>query len=360
MRERLAELIASLYPGSRLTGVERIGADEAEAGEATEKGAGYGLVYKLAVDDPRGRRRKLVFHTAAANEFDHDRRSDRAKSILLAFDTYDRIPRHVPAADVGAVLADGRLQSLRDAGELYLLTEFAEGDVYANDLRRIGSDGRSTPDDLGRAETLARYLADLHADKPRNPTAYTRSIRNLIGDGEGVFGLIDSFSPDDEVATPSRLQAIEAACVAYRWKLQGFERRGARLHGDFHPFNILFDDDSTLALLDASRGCYGDPADDVICLAINYVFFALERPAGWSAGLRPLWERFWKTYLDATGDGEILEVIPPFLAWRLLVLANPKWYPATSPSDRDALLRLAEKALEKGRFDLEDAEEIFA
>jgi aminoglycoside phosphotransferase family enzyme len=64
-----------------------------------------------------------------------------------------------------------------------------------------------------------------------------------------------------------------------------------------------------------------------------------------------VWTAFWETYLGATGDREVLEVIPPFLAWRALVVASPVWYPGISPEARDALLAFAEEALDAGGID---------
>jgi len=43
------------------------------------------------------------------------------------------------------------------------------------------------------------------------------------------------------------------------------------------PFNVLFDDDTTFWLLDRSRGGWGDLADDISCMTINYLFFSLQR-----------------------------------------------------------------------------------
>jgi hypothetical protein len=64
-----------------------------------------------------------------------------------------------------------------------------------------------------------------------------------------------------------------------------------------------------------------------------------------------VWDTFWSTYLDATGDREVLEVIPPFFAWRALVVASPVWYPSLTPGMRDALLGFAEGVLEAGGVD---------
>ncbi len=355
----LRELMSELRPGAAVEKISSLDQQEELEGEATEKGIGYGASFRVELRLSDGKPETLVFRTARANDFDHDRRSDRAKNVLLAYDTFRLIPRHVSALDVGIIGAGGHLHSLRQGGEFYLLTDFAPGSLYAHDLRRIAAEKRITPADPIRCQTLVQYLVSLHAQREDRPAAYTRAIRNLVGDGEGIFGMTDNYPAQVEQAPPARLQAIEARCVEWRWRLRGRERRLTRTHGDFHPFNILFDEQDELALLDASRGCRGDPADDVTCLAINYVFFALEHNGAWQAGLGDLWRRFWREYLDETGDHELLEVAPPFLAWRALVLANPHWYPEMHPGVRDSLLRLVEQALDAARFDPDSAEALF-
>jgi hypothetical protein len=59
-------------------------------------------------------------------------------------------------------------------------------------------------------------------------------------------------------------------------------------------------------VLDASRGCAGDPADDVSCMAINYLFFALGHPGAWQGALRALWFGFWEGFLLRRPDRELL------------------------------------------------------
>src|SRR6185503_17914269 len=125
------------------------------------------------------------------------------------------------------------------------------------------------------------------------------------------------------------------------------------------PFNVLFGEGSELTLLDASRGSIGEPADDVTAMAINFVFFALEEPAAWLDGLGRLWRRFFAVYLDESGDRELGLVAAPFLAWRALVLASPRFYPALAPEARDRLLGFAERSLDAERFEPDSAEALF-
>jgi hypothetical protein len=51
------------------------------------------------------------------------------------------------------------------------------------------------------------------------------------------------------------------------------------------------------------------------------------------------------------GDGELFEVAPPFLAFRALVIAHPRWYPHLSDRTRTALLRFARAMTGDAPFD---------
>ncbi len=357
----LAEVVARVLPGATLLNVRPFATDAAGEEEATIKAAGYGAPLQLRIRDAWGRERHLVFHTASPDVFGHDRRADRAQEMLLGYDTFGQIPAHVEALNVGAIKKDGSgLVSLSDTGEFYLLTSFGEGHVYADELRRIARRASIDDTDIAHTEKLAHYLVELHSEKREDDHRYVRALRDLVGSGEGVAGIVDGY-PDDVPAAPrSRLEAIERRCLDWRHRLRSRDGRLSRTHGDFHPFNVLFDDDSNLALLDAARGCRGDPADDVTCMAINYVFFAVEAPRAWQGALSRLWHRFWNVYLEESGDRELLEVAAPFLAWRGLVVANPVWYPAVEADARDRVLGLIERTLEAERFDPEFAEAVFA
>jgi len=353
----LRELLASLFPGAEIISALALAPDTGAS--ATLKAEGYGAPLRLVLRERGGQERAVVFHTATSDVFGHDRRADRAEEMLLAWDTFPLVPGHVRALDTGAVLSGGRLASLREAGEFYLLTEWAPGVPYADDLRRIATEGRSGELDLARAEALARYAAGLHREKLGDPERYRRAVRDLLGHGEGIFGMVDGYGPDVPGAPPDRLRRIEEACLAWRWRLRGREGRLSRTHGDFHPFNVVFEEGGRFTLLDASRGCAGDPADDVTAMAVNYVFFAAARPEVWERGTGPLWWLFWASYLEESGDGALLEVLAPWLAWRCLVVASPRFYPRLPPEARDRMLRLAERALAAESFDPCMAAELF-
>lgn len=353
---RLREHLARLYPDHRVVAIEPLAPDTGATSGATTKAAGYGLPVRIELASERGERRTLVWRVASANEFGHDRRADRAGAMILAYDDFARIPRHVEAVDLGAIRPSGELVSIRDATELYLLTTYAPGTIYADDLRRVAREGRATDLDLARVDALARYLAELHVPID-DPPRYRRAIRDLVGSGEGIFGIVDGY-PALAEARAERLQAIERRCAEWRWRTRGHERRLARTHGDFHPFNLVFDEGTRLTVLDASRGTCGDPADDLAALAVNYVLFAQDTRGAW-LGLGPLWHRVWNEYLAARRDEQLLSVLPPFFAWRVLVVCNPRFYPGLSATARDRLLALAERVLDAHRLEPAWADELF-
>lgn len=356
---RLREHLARIYPGYRVISVDPLAPDTGATAGSLEKAAGYGLPVKVTLAGEHGEHLELVWRTATSDEFGHDRRADRTANMVLAFDNFARTPRHIAAIDIGTIGPDGELISMRDGGEPYLITTYAPGTIYADDLRRIAKDRHPVELDLARLDALATYLAELHgaALEAGAPSRYRRAIRDLVGHGEGVFGMIDGFAPT-EGAPESRLRAIEQHCVDWRWRLRAHETRLARTHGDFHPFNIVFGAGAEPTLLDGSRGGVGDPADDVVALAINFLLFALDDRPAWD-GLGVLWRRWWTGYLAKRPDPDLMAIVPPFFAWRALVVCNPRFYPAMSPVARDRLLGLVERALEDQRFDPMWAEDLF-
>ena len=344
-----------LYPDCQIVAIEQLAPDSGATAAATEKRAGYGVPVRVSLADARGQRRELVWRTASANEFGHDRRSDRVAAIVQSYEDFAATPGHIAALDLGFVGNDGTLRSVRDAGEPYLITSFAPGSIYASDLRRIATDRATSELDLARIEALARYLAELHVPISDGAVRYRRSIRDLIGSGEGIYGIIDGY-PDG--LADERLRAIEEQCATWRWRLRDRHHRLARTHGDFHPFNIVFDG-TTPTMLDASRGGCGDPADDLTAMAVNFLLFAIDDPQAWPHGLGVLWRRWWADYFSLRDDPALLEVAPPFFAWRVVVVCNPRFYPNLSAAGRDKLLGFAEDVLAADALDPMWAEELF-
>ena len=319
---------------------------------ATIKTYGYGrpILIRYMLD---GVERRAVLRTMASNSFGHEYRADRAASLLLSYDTFNDLPRHVRALDVGALSPDGHPVSLGCGGEFFLLTDYAAGTLYADDLQRLRDTGGLTDRDTRRAVALAGYLAQIHATRCDDPALYRRAVRDLVGGGEGIFGLTDSYPPDFPLAGAAWLERVEQACVRWRWLLKQHPRRLAQIHGDFHPFNVLFGDGVDFWLLDRSRGGWGEPADDVCAMAINYLFFSLQRAGELAPPFTQLWDGFWQTYLEQTRDEQLLALVAPFLVWRALVVASPVWYNVPEMV-RAALYRFIDRVIDAPVFDPEN------
>ena len=319
---------------------------------------GYGVPFEVVCRVGGALRRFVVSRTRPARGFGHDYPADRAWQALYGHAAYNDFPRHVRSMDVGFVRASGELVSAADAVEFFQLVEKAEGDLYWRDLDRLlHAPVREL--DRARATTLARFLARSHADRHDEPTLYERRIRELVGHGECLMGILDSYPHPYPLLPPADCEALERAAVSWRWRLRGRAHRLARVHGDFHPWNLLFRDGTDFSVLDRSRGEWGEPADDVAALAVNYLFFGLRLGAGQGAPrvVEPflgLFGEFLGTYLAESGDAELLEVLPPFFAFRALVIANPRWYPTLPDATRRGLLDFARTMMGARAFDPED------
>jgi aminoglycoside phosphotransferase family enzyme len=165
------------------------------------------------------------------------------------------------------------------------------------------------------------------------------------------MGLTDSYPAGQTAVDWNILRQIEHGCVDWRWKLKDRVHRLRQAHGDFHPWNILFREGTDFSLLDRSRGEWGEPADDVTCISMNYLFFSLQQSGRLTGPFETLFRRFWDRYLAGSGDTEILEVSAPFFAFRGLVMAHPLWYPDLDAEVRRKLIRFVCSTLAAETFD---------
>jgi aminoglycoside phosphotransferase (APT) family kinase protein len=145
--------------------------------------------------------------------------------------------------------------------------------------------------DIARSDALCDYLLEIHRVPGADSGLYVRRIRELVGHGECIMGLTDSYPPHPLIPA-SLMEEIEHLCVKWRWKLKSRVHRLRQVHGDFHPWNILFENGRNFHILDRSRGEWGDPADDVSCITANYLFFSLQRHGCIEGAMGNLFERF--------------------------------------------------------------------
>jgi hypothetical protein len=318
------------------------------------KAFGYGsplfLEYEVA-----GERKKAVLETMTPSSFGHDHFSDRAQAILWEHWAFNNLPRHVRSIDSGAFLGSGAILSTGKAQEFFLLTDFVQGNGYFKDLERIRKSRIATDEDVARTRALSDYLVEIHSSKLDSPGLYARRIRDLLGHGECIMGLIDNYPPSFEFIDQQLLKKVEVSCIEWRWRIKHRTQRLSRVHGDYHPYNILFRDGTDFTLLDRSRGEWGEPADDTTCLSINYLFSSLLSSGKLDGPFERLFMTFWDNYLSRTNDREMLEVAAPFFAWRGLVIASPVWYPRLPDGVRRTIFNFIQNVLSADRFDPGDA-----
>lgn len=314
------------------------------------KGFGYGspvlLEYRAG-----GETRSAVLSTMRVQEgFGHDHFSDRAQVLLWQHSAFGGLPKHARSMDVGYFSSDGDLSSCGDAQEFFILMETIEGKEYFFDLERVKEEG-ATDLDMRRAEVLSTYLAEIHAAKKASPALYRRKIRETVGHGECIMGILDDYPADSAFLKPGELAAIEKRCVDWRWRLREKTHRLCMAHGDFHPWNVMFRSGTDFSVLDRSRGEWGEAADDVTAMTTNYIFYSVQKSLRLEGGLAALFELFFENYLDKTGDEELLSVIAPFFAFRMVVVASPTWYPLLTGDVRRALFNFLENVLDAEEFD---------
>ncbi len=315
--------------------------------ECKRLGAGvHGTGFSLVIETTRGVQR-YVIKDLAPEGLGHDYPSDRAQVFLLAYDEYGKLPRHVKPFDVVALMQDGSIRSISGGREYFLIMEMAEGTSYFFDLEAMKDKDRLESEDREKIKLMAGYLSEIHSVKKESRTLYWRKIRDTIGHGECLMGVFDSY-PDGHISY-EEMAEIEQMAVQWRPRLKRLSHRLCQIHGDFHPGNIWFKN-GDFVLLDRSRGPWGDGADDVTALTINYIFYSImyhDRVRGpYEEALR----LFYDEYIRLTGDRELLRVVAPFYAFRASVVAHPVFYPQLRPEQRGMVLRFARNVLSSEEF----------
>jgi len=316
--------------------------------------------------------RSYVVKTLLSEGLGHDYPSDRAAVFLLDLDEYKNLPRHVKAIDVLSEMEDGSIKSIGGGREYYLLMERGTGRHYFNDLTEFSHRDKLEIFDIEKIEAMTSYLAEIHSVKKDSKILYWRKLRDTVGHGECLMGVFDSY-PDGTLPYNEMAEIIKKS-IDWIARLKPKFRRLSQIHGDFHPGNIWFNPPTPLSkdstpplpplarggeggvdfvLLDRSRGPWGEPADDITALTINYIFFSIKNfgtvKGPYLEGLRLFFEK----YVTLTGDDELYSVVAPFYAFRGAVVANPIFYPELTPEQRRIIFRFVNNVLDDDRFRLE-------
>ncbi len=308
---------------------------------------GVGFLIEMETSDGI---KSYVVKTLLSEGLGHDYPSDRASVFLLDLDEFKNLPRHVKAIDVLSEMEGGSIKSIGGGREYYLLMEKADGENYFNDLTEFSKKDYLEEGDIKKIKTMTSYLAEIHSVKKDSKTLYWRKLRDTIGHGECLMGVFDTY-PDgtlsyDEMADIVKKSVDRIARLKPRYK------RLSQIHGDYHPGNIWFKNSTDFILLDRSRGPWGDPADDITALTINYIFFSIKHYGSLRGSYLDGLRLFFEIYITLTGDHEIYEVVAPFFAFRGAVVANPVFYPELTTEQRGIIFKFINNVLDDDRFEL--------
>ncbi|HEY9206424.1 MAG TPA: phosphotransferase [Candidatus Methanoperedens sp.] len=342
--------LKELYGSAKVTGIGELGGMPLEVEEGI-KGFGYGKPYMIDFE-VGGKVHSVVLSTMRVQKgFGHDHFSDRAGILIWQNSVFNNLPEHVRSLDVGYFTHEGDLSSAGKAEEYFILMEKIEGKEYFLDLERIKKEGRLLQLDRDRARALSSYLAKIHASKHEDSELYLRKIRDIVGHGECIMGLTDSYPDNLDFVSWGDLREIEKKCVDWRYRIKGQTQRLCMTHGDFHPWNIMFREGEDFTVLDRSRGEWGEAADDVSSITMNYLFYSLQKYGELAGPFHELYELFFDNYLEKTHDEEMCRVIQPFYVFRSLVVASPIWYPNLEPDVRKKLFNFIYNILDNEEFD---------
>lgn len=274
---------------------------------------------------------------------------------MLQHELAHMVPDHIDSFDVSGYTKKNELVSLGDVKEFFQIVEVARGISYSQDFQRIMESGRLTDGDIKRAMALSDYLVKLHSRKFKGSSEELRSIRrrhtrDALGHGEMMIGVIDTYPDRISFITKENLTNLICSAAKFRENIKDIPVIPCRMHGDFHPGNILFDG-SKLTLLDASREVYGDPADDVTTMAINYIWFAVMQSGSFDGPFAKLFTAFWNNYFKKTSDRNIARTAGIFFAFRGVVVAHPVFYSMQSDGVRRKMIRFVKNVLNDRAFD---------
>ncbi|MFH0875675.1 MAG: phosphotransferase [archaeon] len=319
-------------------------------------GTGYSVRFKVKENE-----KKVVLRTLRPEGFSHDYFSDRAASFILQHELSNKVKNHNKSIDVGGYTPKGELVSIGDCKEFFQIVEFVEGREYVKDLIDIMKRGKLTKEDKDKALILSNYLVELHKEKyvpigvtkeEKNALAssiYRRHLRDCIGHGEMLMGVIDTYPDNLKWTNRKEFSWIIGKAAELREELKDDYKRLARMHGDFHPANIIFKD-KKMIVLDASREFFGDPADDFTSMALNYIWYAIQHKGNFSGPFKELFDIYWNNYMKKTKDYKIRKIAPIFIAFRYVVMAHPIFFDFQSDSVRRKLFNIIKNTLNSNEF----------
>lgn len=321
---------------------------KAEIKEIKILGSGFhGAAFKVSYTI-RGKQKSVVVKLLGNKGFGHDYPADRAQSLINAHHNFNSFPKHVRSFDVVGINRGGDFTSLGECREFMLLMEEVKGVNHFSNWEEINRRGLNE-NDVKRELLLSDYLVKLHSEKKDSPNLYLRKIRDTVGNGECLMGVIDTYPNMVKFVTQDELELIVKKSVGWWADLRHLSHRLCKIHGDFYPGNIFFNR-NRFTLLDCNRGPWGDAADDITAYTINLIHYAIWKGGSWTGPFKDMFDLFLSNYLKKTKDKELLKVVAPFFAFRGVVVIHPFFYPKPKPEVRRKIINFVMNVLDDREF----------
>ncbi|MAG61441.1 hypothetical protein CMI43_01315 [Candidatus Pacearchaeota archaeon] len=283
-------------------------------------GTGYSLKFKI-----NNKEKTLVLKSLFTENLGMDHYSDRASSLLDAHDNYNKMDNHVKSEDVIAQNEDNSLTSVGNAKEFYILMEEAKGDDLFKDFNEIKETKQLKDETKEKILTISNFLVELHKNKHKSIPLYRRKIRDTIGSGGSLIGLLDMHPDSAFEQFEKKWMSIVSKSIIFWRRSRDMHNRLCEIHADYHPGNLWFEDQK-LTILDRSRGRFGEPADDITAFIINPIMYSLITNGNFEGPFKEIFDIFWNNYFKKTNDKEMRKIMAPYIAFRVAVVTNPIFY----------------------------------
>jgi len=315
-------------------------------------GTGFSLKFKINNKD-----NTLILKSLFTQNLGMDYYSDRAASLIDAHANYNSMEHHVKSEDVIAYNEDTSLTSIGKAREFYLVMEEAKGKSLFSDFDEIKKTNQLSEQTKNKIKIISDFLVKLHANKHTSTPLYRRKMRDTIGSGGSLMGLLDMHP--EQAFSQFKKEWLEIVMRSINfWGLsRNLSKRLCETHADYHPGNLWFDNEK-FTILDRARGRYGEPADDITAFIVNPILYAVITSKKFTGPFKEIFDIFWNNYFRQTKDREMRKVIAPYLAFRVAVVTNPLFYNDESLGGKESandvrkqLITLALNALKDKEFD---------
>ncbi len=270
-------------------------------------------------------KQRLILKSLFTENLGMDHYSDRAASLIKSHDNYNKMPNHVKSYDVISQNKDKSLLSLDGAKEFYILMDEAKGDDLFKDFKKIKETKKLDYKIKNKIVIISNFLAELHKNKNKSVSLYRRKIRDTLGSGESLIGILDMHPDSSFKIFEKKWLAIVKKSIDFWNKSRRLHDRLCEIHGDYHPGNLWFENEK-FTVLDRARGRFGEPADDIAAFIINPIMYSLITENGFKGDFKDIFDLFWNNYFKRTGDKEMRKIIAPYIAFRIAVVTNPIVY----------------------------------